>query len=398
MNEGMIGYGEPISASGRASAAPGELEARFDKGIDLAKIRALLVQARERAGLPTDGICTMNLLAIHFSEGAYERTRPMLEAAAALHPARILSLIAEPKGGPDAVTARVSMVKPPGSPIPLERIVLTATGGAVRHLEPALTSLLVPEVPLVVVWGGRPEGDLLEDATEGADRVIIDSGTRPLQALVDVSWLVQRGAPIGDLAWARISPWQSLAAEVLDMPNLREHRGNILSARVTTAGEPAAEAALLAGWFASRVPKARVELVAGTSEGAGPSPEAALVGAPPHAERPLASQASAAGARLPGNAPATSEPLVAGDVIEVRFEAPPAVFTLRREKGILVAEVKGDDDGEVLHRVRLPLDTPGRLLAMELKLLSGHDEIYAAAVEAAARFVAMRVGQSRGER
>jgi hypothetical protein len=52
-----------------------------------------------------------------------------------------------------------------------------------------------------------------------------------------------------------------------------------------------------------------------------------------------------------------------------------------------VAEVKGDDDGEVVQRMRLPPDTPGRLLALELKLLTGQDELYAAAAQAAARLL-----------
>ncbi|GAC1596077.1 MAG: glucose-6-phosphate dehydrogenase assembly protein OpcA [Myxococcales bacterium] len=340
-------------ATGAASGAgPLELTARFDQGIDLAKIRALLAEVRERGGLPVEGVHTLNLVGIHFSQGAYERNQPAMEAASALHPARLIALIAEPRAAADAVVARVSTVRPPGSPLALERIVLTATGKGVRHLESALTGLLVPEVPLVAVWGGRPEGDLLRHAADAADRLIIDSGTRPLSALEDVARLLRGGAPVGDLAWARISPWQALAAEVLDLPSLREHRGRLQSARVTTLGAPGAEAALLAGWFAARVPKAAVELVSGPS----------------------------------------GDPPSAGDVQELRFEAPPAVFTLRRDKGILVAEVHGDDDGAVLHRVRLPPAQPGRLLAMELKLLEGRDEIYAASVEKAARFAAWASG------
>ena len=40
-------------------------------------------------------------------------------------------------------------------------------------------------------------------------------------------------------------------------------------------------------------------------------------------------------------------------------------------------------DGKVVHRVRLPLETPGRLLGLELKLVSGQDELYVAAVQRA---------------
>ncbi len=62
-------------------------------------------------------------------------------------------------------------------------------------------------------------------------------------------------------------------------------------------------------------------------------------------------------------------------------------FTLRREKALLVADVRGDDDGEIVNRVRLPPEAPGRLLGLELKLLAGQDELYAAAVQAAVKLL-----------
>ena len=201
-----------------------------------------------------------------------------------------------------------------------------------------------------------------------ADRVIIDSGTRPPQALADVGAMLARGAPIGDLAWARIFPWMSLAAEVLDVPNLREHRGKLKSARVICAGGIGSEGVLLAGWFASRVKKARVELVTGRE----PEMDSAMPGA-------------GDGTSITGLPSAT--PLGKGQIAVFEFTAPPASFTLRREKSVLVAEVRGDDDGEILHRLRLPPETPGRLLGLELKLLAGQDELYAAAVQAAVKLL-----------
>jgi len=205
-----------------------------------------------------------------------------------------------------------------------------------------------------VVWGGRVEGELLKRAIDSADRLIVDSGNRPPAALLELDALVKRGAPVGDIAWARIFPWQCLAAEVLDIPNLREHRGNLQAARITTAGAPGPEALLLAGWFQSRVRRAKVSLVAG----------------------PLAPEGAGAEASVS-----------VGAVTELQFLAPPAEFVLRREKnGILDAQVRGDDDGEVVHRLRLPPETPGGLLVQELKLLAGCDEVYAAALDEAARF------------
>jgi len=358
--------GEPI-AGGQAPRGWDELSIRFDDGMDLGKIRALLQQAKERGGTPGETVSAFNLVGIYFSPAAYERAQAALESAGRLHPCRLVVLIGEQRGEGDSVTARVSVVRSGGA-VSLERIVLSAKGGGVRHLRSALADLLLPELPVVVVWGGRTEGDLLQSAVEAADRVIIDSGTRAPEALADVAAMVARGAPIGDLAWARIFPWMSLAADVLDVPNLREHRGNLRSARVICAGGIGAESVLLGGWFASRVRKARVQLVTG------PEPE-------------TDSSMPGAGDGTSATGWASAAPLGKGQIAAFEFTAPPVTFSLRREKAVLIAEVRGDDDGEVLHRVRVPPETPGRLLGLELKLLAGQDELYAAALQAAVKLL-----------
>lgn len=361
-----LSLGEPI-AGGQGARGWDELTVRFDRGVDLGRIRSLLQQAKDRAGSPGETISAFNLVAIYFSSAAYERAQAALEAAGRLHPSRLVVLIAERSAHEESVSARVSVVRSGGA-VSLERIVLTATGGGTRHLESALIGLLVPDLPVVVVWGGRAEGALLRRAVEAADRVIMDSGTRAPEALADVAALLARRAPIGDLAWARILPWMSMAADVLDIPNLREHRAKLQSARVICAGGIGAESVLLGGWFASRVKNARVEIVVGAEAEADPS--------------------------MPGGGDGISitgwpaaAPLGKGQIAAFEFSAPPANFTLRREKMVLVAEVRGDDDGTVIHRVRLPPETPGRLLGLELKLLSGQDELYAASVRAAVRLL-----------
>jgi glucose-6-phosphate dehydrogenase assembly protein OpcA len=347
--------GEPIPA-GQAPHAWDELVMRFEQGFDLGRIQQLLQQARERGGQSQESVCTLNLVAIYFTAAQYEHARDALEAAGSLHPCRLVVLVADPTVPGESLTARVSVVRAAGA-ITLERVVLAATGRAVRHIESAMLGLLLPELPMVVVWGGRPQGDLLQRAVESADRIITDSGARPPTYLEETAQLVARGAPIGDLAWARIFPWQGLAADVLDLPNLREHRGNIQRARVVCAGAVGAEGLLLAGWMASRIKRLEVSVEA-QGNAADFDAETTVTTAIPHAA-----------------------PVCLGHVERLEFEAPPATFTLRRERGILVAEVKGDDDGAVVHRVRLPADEPGRLLGLELKLLAGVDELYAAAVQ-----------------
>lgn len=354
-------HGEPIPAGQALPGAWDELVLKFEHGFDLARIHALLQQARERGGQAQETVSTLNLVAIYFTAPQYERARAALEAAGSAHPCRLLVLVADMLAETDSLTARVSVVRSAGAVV-MERVVLMATGKAVRHLESAMTGLLLPELPMVVVWGGRPHGDLLQRAVESADRIITDSGARPPTYLAEQARLIARGAPLGDLAWARIFPWQSLAAESLDLPNLREHRGNLKRARVVCAGAVGAEGLLLAGWMASRVKRLEVSIdVQGGAFDFDPGIAASAI---PHAA-----------------------PLGLGQVALFEFEAPPATFTLRRQKDLLLAEVKGDDDGYLACRARLPPEAPGRLLGMELKLLSGVDDLYAAAVQSAVQFL-----------
>jgi glucose-6-phosphate dehydrogenase assembly protein OpcA len=360
--EAAVTVGEPIAAG---QGGRGELSIRFDESFDIGKVQKLLEDARARAGSPGETISTLNLVASYFSEAAYERAKPALETAARVHPCRMIVVVSEPGVAPDAASARVSAVRSAGS-VALERIVLHAQGKAVRHLESAMTGLLLPALPRVVVWGGRPEGPLFHHAMTLGDRIVIDSGTRPLASLRAVAQLLTQGAPIGDLAWARIFPWQALAADLLDLPSLREHRGKLQSARVLCAGDVGAEGALLGGWFATRVKRGKIELAVG------PAPE-------------VDSPVPGGGDGAIGEAAMAAAPLGRGSVVEFQFAAPPVTFTLRRERSILTADVKGDDDGEVVNRVRLPPETPGRLLSLELKLLSGRDELYAEAAQAAAK-------------
>jgi glucose-6-phosphate dehydrogenase assembly protein OpcA len=353
-------YGEPISAG--ESPHGGELTARFEKGFDLGRIEMLVRRARERGGPAPETVSTLNLVAIFFTAAQYEQARDALEVAGTLHPCRLIALVADEVIEQESLTASISVVRSGGA-ITLERIVLSATGRAVRHLESAMMGLLRSDLPMVVVWGGRPHGDLLKHVVDSADRIITDSGARPPGYLAEIAKLLARGAPLGDLAWARIFPWQSLAAETLDLPNLREHRGNIRKARVVCAGAVGAEGLLLLGWMQSRIKRLEVEI---SAEG--------------HADEVVARSTP-----IPRAAPTGL-----GHVKLLEFVAPPATFTLHREKDLLLAQVKGDDDGWCAHRIRLPPETPGRLLALELKLLSGRDELYAQAAIAAARLLAAR--------
>ena len=73
-----MSVGEPIAAG---QGGRGELDVRFGAGFELGKVNKLLQEARERAGSPGETISTLNLVAVYFTEGAYERARPALDHA-----------------------------------------------------------------------------------------------------------------------------------------------------------------------------------------------------------------------------------------------------------------------------------------------------------------------------
>src|SRR3954465_2810143 len=100
--EAAMTQGEPISAG---QGARGESGIRFDHDFDVGKVLRLLQESRDRGGGAGEPISPLNLVAVYFSEGAYERARPALETAARVHPCRMLVLVAEPKAQPERASA-----------------------------------------------------------------------------------------------------------------------------------------------------------------------------------------------------------------------------------------------------------------------------------------------------
>ncbi len=292
--------------------------------------------------------CTVNLVAAFETERALEEALPGLRVLGEIHPARFLLLLADEKA--PAGAAQTWSVAPPGARAPYMTVVRARE---VRHLASAFNALSEPELPMVVYWTAELSGARFDRMLAAADRLILDSGTRPARELGRLLPLLNSGAPLGDLAWARIAPWQAVAADVLDLPNLREHRARVKSAEIhfaPSADGPGAEAALLGGWLASRLSGVRVTFAAETT----------------------------------GSATASATP---GALTGLMLDAPPARFSFRAEKNLICADVTGDDDGPTSHWGTLHPAELGRLLAYELQLFAGRDEVYEFALRAAAKLV-----------
>jgi glucose-6-phosphate dehydrogenase assembly protein OpcA len=112
--------------------------------------------------------------------------------------------------------------QPPHAPTRIE--VITVLGRPER-LASVATPLLVPELP-DFVWCTIPEfaeDPVLDELSEQADRVMVDSASspNPASALNCLVHLVKTGGSelkISDMAWTRLRSWRQMVAQFFDNP------------------------------------------------------------------------------------------------------------------------------------------------------------------------------------
>ena len=173
-------------------------------------------------------------------------------------------LVMGPKEG-DGIDARVEVsgrAQAAGGGIACEEIILLLLGPAVaEHASSAATPLLRGNVPVVVVWPGAPEPRLpaYRELVGLADRLVLES-TRPTgpdppppgpRALGLVAGEIAEGrAAVTDIAWAYVTPWRQLLAQMLRPDQVAALRRGPSQLVVTYCGSaPTLEALLLAGWL-----------------------------------------------------------------------------------------------------------------------------------------------------
>ncbi|MEK7348043.1 MAG: glucose-6-phosphate dehydrogenase assembly protein OpcA [Candidatus Eisenbacteria bacterium] len=184
-------------------------------------------------------------------ERAAGRPAVAVAVAAAPTPATAPSLLAR-------VTALCHMRPGGGGLVCSEQIVLVSTPAAEPLLPSAVASLLVGDLPVILL---RLDGDR-EPESWGtleaiADVVLEDSATRDDAASMAAVWtrIAARGSSRSrDLAWTRLAPWRELLAEVFDQPDASRAIAGLRDVVLHYGGAaPPAGAWLLAGWIASRL-------------------------------------------------------------------------------------------------------------------------------------------------
>jgi glucose-6-phosphate dehydrogenase assembly protein OpcA len=184
------------------------------------------------------------------------------------HPHRAI-LVRVRQGGESVlehrVTAQCWMPHGGREQVCCELVEFTAGEPNLRELSPVLAALAAPDLP-VVTWhrGARPPDTL----GVRADKRILDSGAFPAAAAA-LAMLAGETAPIGDLAWVRITCWREIVAQAFESAACRDLLPRIGTVRVRYSGvRVPPEAFYLAGWIAGalgREPAVRFE----RAEGAG---------------------------------------------------------------------------------------------------------------------------------
>jgi glucose-6-phosphate dehydrogenase assembly protein OpcA len=352
-------------------------------------------------GLPHARASVLNLIVTVPDEPSAGRVVETMMGLGFRHPSRAVVLVASPDAiGPTvdaAVSAHCHAVQQAEEQVCYEEVVLTVRGEAASHLDGIVAPLLIHDLPTLVWWPGDPPfaDPVFDQLVDLSDRLIIDSsdfsdllvGCRRLANL-------RRRSGVGDLAWKRLGWWQELTAQFFDAPRFRRYLPNLNRVRIQYAlppeagapplpdphdpapgvTSPIAQAMLYASWIASRLTWRRSSttqpLQGGqlglTLEGRYAMVELQVTGVPtPH--------------------------VPPGDLLSVRLraygETGAAEFIIDRDGDEAIVASNADGMTAQLRRVRMEQPFESELLAASL-VADRHDDVYEAAIRAAAIFLA----------
>lgn len=219
---------------------------------------------------PVMRACSLNLIVITNDRHRMGELAEIIGEVTLEHPARVFLVAAERSSARpylDAwVSARCSLPVPGGKQVCCEEITLAAGGADVEKISSIITGLLVPDVPVIVLWKlpVRPDDTLLLALSWVANRVIIDSSDEdsPHGTLRFWGAFMSRShghVSFGDLAWTHITPWRSVIAGAFNPEEMRSLLSTIhgieIRHSVTSRPDHAgfSQAILLGGWFAERL-------------------------------------------------------------------------------------------------------------------------------------------------
>jgi glucose-6-phosphate dehydrogenase assembly protein OpcA len=297
-----------------------------------------------------------NLVTVVGNEAELGVVSSVLDRLSVTNPSRTLILLAQQTREADKLEAEVSAQErtESGHRVSTERVILHAHGEPARHLASLATPLLIPDLPVILWWPGRPQFDnpLFDDLCELADSLVVDTdegfGDSDLTRLLEVARRQKARASIGDLNWARLMAWRHCAAQFFDMPGMLPRLARIHGVSIFYGSDGStAQARLLGGWIRSRMATVGIEV-------------------------PLEFRADD-----------SHDHGVCRFLIYSSGDDGPARFSITRLRGgRLSAQIRLGDQELAERTVRLELRAPEELLGFELTL-PGHDVLFEQALAAA---------------
>lgn len=237
-------------------------------GID-AELSRQLKAAQDGGQSPVHRARMSNLIIHCDSEERAVEVEKSLPRIVAVHPARVLLLIADPADRAPEVRASV-VVRKAGQSAQLNSEQITLRGGscASEQLPFAVRSLMIGDLPTNLWWANNTPpalaGPILGDLAEDAQQLIYDSlgwldPNRGVAATYD--WLGRFDRPgkdgrwrvASDLNWRRLKTWRRLFSEAFGPPDGPDALNSITEINMEHGPHAVTQAWSLAGWLASRL-------------------------------------------------------------------------------------------------------------------------------------------------
>lgn len=186
-------------------------------GTTTSAISKSLVKIREENGVVALG--RVLTLVIATPLGDEEEAIEAANDASREHPMRVIVLSKHPDGRQREAAKLDAEIRVGGDAGASEVIVLRAYGDTAADEEGLVTSLLLPDAPVVVWWPrNAPASPSTSSLGRIAQRRITDAAAadNPLQALESLGAHYSPGDT--DFAWTRLTLWRAQLAAVLDQP------------------------------------------------------------------------------------------------------------------------------------------------------------------------------------
>jgi glucose-6-phosphate dehydrogenase assembly protein OpcA len=177
-----------------------------------------------QASAPLVRACSMNFIVFAEDVSRANDIANMVGEVTLEHPSRIFLILADRRSAQPLldswISARCSVPVPGGKQVCCEQINLTAQGTEANKVPSIVTSLLVPDVPAILLWKTNVDVNdrVMHSLIDISDRVLIDSSEdqNPESALTAWQRVMKRSngrAAFCDLAWTHLTKWRSPLAQ-----------------------------------------------------------------------------------------------------------------------------------------------------------------------------------------